>query len=96
MKNLLSVTCSADYCLLASRQSANEYLLQFCNGIGTTVDSKTTEIEPISVAMNRSFVFIASKQAIYQWQFFVARKSLNDIQMPKRGAVKEKYTEFKI
>lgn len=70
-----------------------QYLLQLCNGIGTPVDFKYVDVEPLHVDMNSSHVIIASREAFYLWNYSVPRKSARDLQvsLSKRPPAKEVY-----
>ncbi|XP_023129975.2 WD repeat-containing protein 35 isoform X1 [Amphiprion ocellaris] len=88
VKSLISITTSGDFCILASKaddtqpqedaelESGNHarYVLILCNSIGTPLDSKYIEIDPIFVTMTKTHVIAASKEAFYLWQYRVAKK----------------------
>uniref|UniRef100_A0AAQ4Q112 WD repeat-containing protein 35 n=1 Tax=Gasterosteus aculeatus aculeatus TaxID=481459 RepID=A0AAQ4Q112_GASAC len=50
------------------------YVLILCNSIGTPLDSKYIEIDPLFVTMTKTHVIAASKEAFYLWQYRVAKK----------------------
>ncbi|KAJ8387955.1 hypothetical protein AAFF_G00148890 [Aldrovandia affinis] len=58
---------------LQFRQPA-QYVLVLCNSIGTPLDSKYIDIDPLFVTMTRTHVIAASKEAFYTWQYRVAKK----------------------
>ncbi|XP_038051533.1 WD repeat-containing protein 35-like isoform X3 [Patiria miniata] len=83
VRNLISVTAYGDHCVLATKadestgQEAGEpqqYVLVLCNSIGTPLESKYIDIEPIYIAVTRTHVIAASKEAFYVWQFKTAKK----------------------
>eukprot|EP00057_Strongylocentrotus_purpuratus_P012812 XP_011667286.1 PREDICTED: WD repeat-containing protein 35 isoform X1 [Strongylocentrotus purpuratus] len=84
VKNLLSVTAYGDHCVLATRADETmgqvdpsdpvQYVLVLCNCIGTPLESKYIDIEPSFVAVTKTHVIAASKEAIYIWQFKAAKK----------------------
>ncbi|KAM6969516.1 WD repeat-containing protein 35 [Tautogolabrus adspersus] len=88
VKSLMSITTSGDFCILASKaddtqpqedaelESASpaRYVLILCNSIGTPLDSKYIDIDPLFVTMTKTHVIAASKEAFYLWQYRVAKK----------------------
>ncbi|XP_030575104.1 WD repeat-containing protein 35 isoform X3 [Archocentrus centrarchus] len=88
VKSLMSITTSGDFCILASKaddtqpqedaevESASHarYVLILFNSIGTPLDSKYINIEPLFVTMTKTHVIAASKEAFYIWQYRVAKK----------------------
>eukprot|EP01112_Ceratiomyxa_fruticulosa_P023110 TRINITY_DN8707_c0_g1_i1.p1 TRINITY_DN8707_c0_g1~~TRINITY_DN8707_c0_g1_i1.p1 ORF type:complete len:642 (-),score=109.58 TRINITY_DN8707_c0_g1_i1:206-2131(-) len=71
VKKLLAIRAAGDHCVLVTKtdDASDQYILILCNSIGTPLDSKYTEVEPVSIAMNRGFVVIASESYVYMWQF---------------------------
>ncbi|KAL9918488.1 intraflagellar transport protein Oseg4 isoform 1-T1 [Glossina fuscipes fuscipes] len=51
------------------------YQLLLCNSIGTTVDSKYTEIAPNFIGINASFVAIASSDEILLWHYHTPKSA---------------------
>ena len=49
----------------------NHYILVLCNSIGTPLESKYIEIEPLFSSMTASHVVIASKSHFYVWNYQV-------------------------
>lgn len=49
-------------------------MLVLCNSIGTPLDSKYIDIDPLFVTMTKTHVIVASKEAFYIWQYRVAKK----------------------
>ncbi|XP_029586677.1 WD repeat-containing protein 35 isoform X1 [Salmo trutta] len=88
VKSLMSITTSGDFCILATKaddthpqedadvESGNNamYVLVLCNSIGTPLDSKYIDIDPLFVSMTKTHVIAASKEAFYTWQYRVAKK----------------------
>ncbi|XP_032877389.1 WD repeat-containing protein 35 isoform X1 [Amblyraja radiata] len=87
VKSLISITTCGDFCILATKadesslQDENEvdpvgamYVLVLCNSIGTPLDSKYIDIDPLFVTMTKTHVIVASKEAFYIWQYRVAKK----------------------
>ncbi|XP_012508519.1 PREDICTED: WD repeat-containing protein 35 [Propithecus coquereli] len=50
------------------------FVLVLCNSIGTPLDPKYIDIVPLFVAMTKTHVIAASKEAFYIWQYRVAKK----------------------
>ncbi|XP_069742564.1 WD repeat-containing protein 35 isoform X3 [Narcine bancroftii] len=87
VKSLISITTYGDFCILATKadesslQDENEldpivamYILVLCNSIGTPLDSKYIDIDPLFVTMTKTHVIVASKEVFYTWQYRVAKK----------------------
>ncbi|KAF7657555.1 hypothetical protein LDENG_00025340 [Lucifuga dentata] len=88
VKSLMSISTCGDFCILATKadetQSQEEpeieseghakYVLILCNSIGTPLDSKYIDVEPLFVTINKTHVIAASKEAFYMWQYRVAKK----------------------
>ncbi|XP_022369245.1 WD repeat-containing protein 35 isoform X5 [Enhydra lutris kenyoni] len=51
-----------------------KFVLVLCNSIGTPLDPKYIDIVPLFVAMTKTHVIAASKEAFYTWQYRVAKK----------------------
>ena len=93
VKNLISITACGDYCCLATRgdEPANQFVLVLCNSIGTPLDSKYIEMEPIYLCMTKTQIVCATKEAIYCWQFKNPKKLATLELAGKRKAGAEKY-----
>uniref|UniRef100_A0A8C0LQI9 WD repeat-containing protein 35 n=1 Tax=Canis lupus dingo TaxID=286419 RepID=A0A8C0LQI9_CANLU len=87
VKSLLSITTCGDFCILATKADENHpqvgvlymlklrwFVLVLCNSIGTPLDPKYIDIVPLFVAMTKTHVIAASKEAFYTWQYRVAKK----------------------
>uniref|UniRef100_A0A8C5DJY1 WD repeat-containing protein 35 n=1 Tax=Gouania willdenowi TaxID=441366 RepID=A0A8C5DJY1_GOUWI len=86
VKSLMSITTSGDFCILASKASdiasqrnygllcVSQYILILCNSIGTPLDTKHIDIDPLFVTMTKTHVIAASKEGFYLWQYRVAKK----------------------
>ena len=44
-------------------------MLVLCNSIGTPLDSKYIDLDPMYVTMTKTHIIAASKEAFYVWQF---------------------------
>ncbi|XP_060579333.1 WD repeat-containing protein 35-like [Ruditapes philippinarum] len=71
VKNLISITACGDYCCLATKADDlnNQYVLVLCNSIGTPLDSKYIEMDPVYLTMTKTHIVAASREALYTWQF---------------------------
>ncbi|XP_031790055.1 WD repeat-containing protein 35 isoform X2 [Piliocolobus tephrosceles] len=76
VKGLISITTCGDFCILATKADENhpQFVLVLCNSIGTPLDPKYIDIVPLFVAMTKTHVIAASKEAFYTWQYRVAKK----------------------
>ncbi|XP_060727604.1 WD repeat-containing protein 35 [Tachysurus vachellii] len=87
VKSLMSVTTCGDFCILATKADDSHpqedvdpdtatatYVLVLCNSIGTPLDSKYIDIDPLFVTMTKTHVIAASKEAFYVWQYRIAKK----------------------
>ncbi|XP_034481255.1 WD repeat-containing protein 35 [Drosophila innubila] len=61
----------------SSSQDDRVYQLLLCNSIGTTVDSKYTDIKPRFVGINSGYVAIASYDEILIWHYHTPKSSSN-------------------
>uniref|UniRef100_A0A803W6F1 WD repeat-containing protein 35 n=1 Tax=Ficedula albicollis TaxID=59894 RepID=A0A803W6F1_FICAL len=76
VRSLISITTYGDFCVLATKADENQpqYVLVLCNSIGTPLDPKYIDIEPLFVTMTKTHVIAACKDAFYVWQYRVAKK----------------------
>ncbi|XP_036607241.1 WD repeat-containing protein 35 isoform X1 [Trichosurus vulpecula] len=76
VKSLISITTCGDFCILATKADENhpQFVLVLCNSIGTPLDPKYIDIVPLFVAMTKTHVIAASREAFYTWQYRVAKK----------------------
>ncbi|CAG9538621.1 unnamed protein product [Cercopithifilaria johnstoni] len=70
-KPIVALAASDEHCILISRveNQLGQYLMQICNAIGTTIDSKYLNFEPKHVVMNDSEIVIASNLSFTIWQY---------------------------
>nr|CAB3267696.1 WD repeat-containing protein 35 [Phallusia mammillata] len=75
VKQLLLVAAMDDHCCLATRseEDIGQYAVVLCNTIGTPLDSKFIDIEPLYMTMTSTHVVVASHEAIYTWQYQTSR-----------------------
>ncbi|XP_032910663.1 WD repeat-containing protein 35 isoform X3 [Catharus ustulatus] len=71
----LKIALAVDhYIYFANVRPRYKYVLVLCNSIGTPLDPKYIDIEPLFVTMTKTHVIAASKEAFYVWQYRVAKK----------------------
>lgn len=82
VRNLVSITACAEHCVLVTKaDDVNiQYVLVLCNAIGTPLDSRYIDIDPLFVAMTAGHVVAASKEAFYTWHYKTTKK-FNSIEM---------------
>jgi WD repeat-containing protein 35 len=72
VKKLIAVRAGGEHCVFATRSDAEEkqqFALIVCNAIGSPVDSRYVDIEPLFLAMTSTHVVAASHEAVYVWQY---------------------------
>ena len=71
IKKLMHTCAFGDHCLLVTKteDSNNMWVLILCNSIGSPVDTKKINIEPLYASMNKTHIIIASSDSIYVWQY---------------------------
>eukprot|EP01052_Picozoa_sp_SAG31_P004074 SAG31_NODE_165_length_21701_cov_9.786409_6_plen_468_part_00 len=70
VRKLVDMRAAGDNCVLAKADdTGNQYILILCNAIGSPVDSKYIEVEPLRMAMTETHVVVASDDVIYVWQY---------------------------
>ncbi|KAL5015359.1 hypothetical protein ScPMuIL_009629 [Solemya velum] len=71
VRQLISITACGDYCCLTTKadDTSGQYVLVLCNSIGTPLDSKYIEMDPLYITMTKTHIVAACKEAFYTWQF---------------------------
>eukprot|EP00051_Salpingoeca_urceolata_P028079 m.484856 g.484856 ORF g.484856 m.484856 type:complete len:1179 (-) comp23570_c0_seq1:94-3630(-) len=71
VKKLLGVAAAGDHCVLATvaDDQSGQYVLILCNAIGTPVDSRYIDIEPVFVDMSDTHIVAASRNCVYVWNY---------------------------
>eukprot|EP00736_Rhodelphis_marinus_P014135 Rmarinus@m.4538 len=71
VKKLLAIRAAGEYCVLATKadDSSGQYILILCNAMGSPVDSKYIDIEPVFLTMTDTHVVVASEEIVYVWQY---------------------------
>ncbi|EFA11044.2 WD repeat-containing protein 35 isoform X1 [Tribolium castaneum] len=76
---LIALSGYGDHCVLVTRseldESPGQYGLILCNTLGTAVDGKYIDIEPIAVTMNSTHVIATSKNNFIVWQYKTPKSS---------------------
>lgn len=70
VKGLLGVAAAGDYCVLSTKTDndpSHPYVLILCNAIGTPIDSKYIDVEPINLTMTSTHVIVTSAECVYIW-----------------------------
>lgn len=70
VKRLTAIRAAGDHCVLATRaEEGRQFILVLCNAVGSPVDSKYTEVEPLFLAMTSTHVVAASASAVFVWHY---------------------------
>mmetsp|Transcript_15599 Transcript_15599/g.37800 ORF Transcript_15599/g.37800 Transcript_15599/m.37800 type:complete len:1119 (+) Transcript_15599:1703-5059(+) len=70
VKRLIAIRACGEYCILAtSGEESGQFILILCNAIGSPVDSKYIEVEPLYITMTPYHVTAASESYVYVWQY---------------------------
>jgi len=71
VKKLLAIRACGDTCVLATKADDNsgQYILILCNAIGSPMDSKYIDVEPVYLHMTSQHVIVASNEVVYVWQY---------------------------
>eukprot|EP00929_Paragymnodinium_shiwhaense_P008039 TRINITY_DN111964_c0_g1_i1.p1 TRINITY_DN111964_c0_g1~~TRINITY_DN111964_c0_g1_i1.p1 ORF type:complete len:1227 (-),score=335.65 TRINITY_DN111964_c0_g1_i1:276-3956(-) len=71
IKHVSHIRTSDEYCVLITKADDNsgQYIVIICNDIGSPMDSKYLNIEPLHVSMTNSHVVIASEDIVYIWNY---------------------------
>ncbi|XP_065063167.1 WD repeat-containing protein 35-like [Rhopilema esculentum] len=76
VKNLISISAAGNHCVLSTKadDSTGQFVLVLCNAIGTPLDSRYIDIEPVYVTMTVNSIIASSKEAFYAWQYKSVKK----------------------
>ena len=71
VKSLISIRAAGENCVFATKtdDGSGQFILILCNAIGSPVDSKYIDIEPVFLAMTPYHVIVASNELVYVWQY---------------------------
>eukprot|EP00164_Ancoracysta_twista_P003121 GFYU01004159.1.p1 GENE.GFYU01004159.1~~GFYU01004159.1.p1 ORF type:complete len:1174 (+),score=402.74 GFYU01004159.1:102-3623(+) len=82
VKKLLMIRAHGDHCVLATKADDNsgQYILIVCNAIGSPVDSKYIDIEPVYMTMTKYHIIVCSEDTVYVWEFRTRVSKLTSIE----------------
>ena len=70
MPKLLHIATGGDNCVLVRKdEGSGQYTLALCNAIGSPIDTKYVDFEPITVAMSGTHIVATSEDVVYVWQY---------------------------
>ena len=79
VKNMLGIVSCSPFCLITAKiDKKGNYLLILSNSIGSPVNNKIINIEPILIAINSTHVVVSDGHYIYLWQFRGTEESTNN------------------
>ncbi|CAE1311718.1 WDR35 [Acanthosepion pharaonis] len=91
MKSLTNLISHGEYCCLITKneETAGQYILVLCNSIGTPLEQKDIDMEPMFLEMTKSYVIVASREVFYMWQFQNPKK-ITSVHLSSRRSRREK------
>ncbi|MCQ2817045.1 MAG: hypothetical protein MJ252_07250 [archaeon] len=69
VKKMVDLVSFGSFCLISAKINEDNYLLILSNSIGSPVDNKIINIEPVIMCMNSTHCAITDKHYVYIWQF---------------------------
>jgi WD repeat-containing protein 35 len=91
VKKLLAIRACKEYCVLATKgEEPGQYILILCNAIGSPVDSKYIEVEPVMMAMTQYHVIVCSEELVYIWQYRTPASKLTSVDTDVSASVRRK------
>ena len=70
VKNMMGIVSCSPFCLITAKiDKKGNYLLILSNSIGSPVDNKIINIEPVFIGINSTHVVVSDGHYIYLWQF---------------------------
>jgi WD repeat-containing protein 35 len=90
VKQLIAIRAAGENCVFATKtdDGSGQYILILCNAIGSPVDSKYIDVEPIYLAMTPYHIIVASQDNCYVWQFRTPVNKLTSISLQAQNASK--------
>ena len=81
VKQLLTIRAAGEHCVFATRadDDSGQYVLILCNAIGSPVDSKYIDIEPLYITMTPHHVMVSNGDIVYVWQYSTALTKLTSV-----------------
>jgi WD repeat-containing protein 35 len=68
VNRFVAIRAAGERCILVTKgETHGQYILILCNALGSPVDSKYIEVEPLSLAMTPEYIIVASKSSVYCW-----------------------------
>ncbi|KAH7444660.1 hypothetical protein KP509_02G086900 [Ceratopteris richardii] len=69
-KGLIRISGSDEYCTLATMGTEpGQFILSICNAFGQCVATRSTNVEPQFMTMNKEFVFVSSDSMVCSWNY---------------------------
>ena len=69
VKNMIDICAKSPFCLITAQISEINYLLILSNSIGSPIDNKIINIEPVFIALNNTHIVVSNGHYVYLWQF---------------------------
>lgn len=89
IKHVTHIRSSEEYCVLVTKadDASGQHIVIVCNDIGSPVDSKYMQLEPMHVAMTNSHVIATSEDVVYIWNYrsSVSRQAQGDLASAAAG-----------
>ena len=75
-----------EYCVLVAKveDTSDQWYIILCNAVGCPIDSKTINIEPRFVTMNKTHIIVACEDVVYYWQFRSHNSKLTTLEQEKK------------
>eukprot|EP00899_Mesostigma_viride_P008010 jgi/Mesvir1/1720/Mv21173-RA.1 len=90
VKKLIAIQAHGEYCVLSTKgEEPGQYILILCNAIGSPVDSKYIDVEPVYLCMTDFHVVAASDEVVFVWQYRTAVSKLSSA-LDAMGGVRRK------
>eukprot|EP01063_Lacrimia_lanifica_P003469 TRINITY_DN1185_c0_g1_i1.p1 TRINITY_DN1185_c0_g1~~TRINITY_DN1185_c0_g1_i1.p1 ORF type:complete len:1246 (+),score=479.60 TRINITY_DN1185_c0_g1_i1:153-3890(+) len=66
----IAASATGDNCALVRKdEQTGQHVIVLCNAIGSPIDNRYIDIDPLSVCMNMTHVVVTSDSSVYVWQF---------------------------
>jgi len=81
VKSLMSIRAAGENCVFATKtdDGSGQFILILCNAIGSPVDSKYIDIEPLFVTMTPYHVIVSNNELVYVWQYRTPATKLTSV-----------------
>eukprot|EP00439_Symbiodinium_sp_Y106_P080708 s175_g19.t1 len=98
IKHVTHIRSSEEYCVLVTKadDASGQHIVIVCNDIGSPVDSKYMQLDPVHVAMTNSHVIVTSEDVVYIWSYrtSVSRQAQGDLASAAGMGIKQKRAEM--